>query len=315
MAPKGVGRARSSACMVQAEGARGVQAGSGNAQYNYFQAAEPVEWPVTVGRAPLAADEFQDRLKLAEQVDQAREARPGGITLVLTGGGGTGKTQLAASLFREALPGLAVAVWVPATSRSAILSAYSLAWLRLHPGHEMSGDAEVGAIRFTAWLETTDCRWMVVLDDVQEPADLRGLWPIGPAGRVVVTTRRRDPALAGHRRTVVQVDVFTSGEAGAFLSRKLSTSSVPAVLGGADRLAEDLGRLPLAMAQAGSVILDEGITCNEYRSWFADRSRRLADLFTTDPGDEYEHTVATTWSLAADRANIMPPPVSIHGWV
>src|SRR5450755_323515 len=88
----------------------------------------------------------------------------------------------------------------------------------------------------------------------KDPDDVRGLWPTGAAGRVLVTTRRRDPAMVGHGRSVVDVAVFTPAEATQFLTRKLDNSPVPGVLNGAQGLAEDLGRLPLALAQAGAVI-------------------------------------------------------------
>src|SRR6266496_443222 len=32
--------------------------------------------------------------------------------------------------------------------------------------------------------------WLVVLDDLQDPADLDGLWPEGPEGRLLVTSRQ-----------------------------------------------------------------------------------------------------------------------------
>lgn len=43
------------------------------------------------------------------------------------------------------------------------------------------------------------CRWLIVLDDVTDPADLNGLWPpASPHGRILVTTRRRDAAHGRH---------------------------------------------------------------------------------------------------------------------
>ena len=48
-------------------------------------------------------------------------------------------------------------------------------------------DLEQAAARFLTWLETTERRWLVVLDDLSDPADLRRLWP-----------RRRSRAGPGH---------------------------------------------------------------------------------------------------------------------
>jgi hypothetical protein len=72
-------------------------------------------------------------------------------------------------------------------------------------------------------------------------------------------------------------------------------------------LAEDLGHLPVALAQATAVIINDGISCASYRRLFADRIRRLEELFPPDAGEDYEHAVAATWSLAIDRADALPP--------
>src|SRR5262249_39277462 len=93
------------------------------------------------------------------------------------------------------MPGVQVAVWVTAATRAAVLTAYAQAYTRTHPAAGGAGEAEELAERFLAWLQVTPRRWLVVLDDLADPADLDGLWPAGPAGRVLVTTRRRDAAL------------------------------------------------------------------------------------------------------------------------
>lgn len=143
--------------VVDAREARGIQVGSHGRQTNievhgpYYATSLPVQWPVLVSRPPLLADAFQARPGLVE-IGPGADPGSSMITHVLTGGGGTGKTQLAASLYRQALPGMQVAVWASATSRSAVLAAYTRAWHMLHPGLPNSGDAEQDAMAFVAWL-------------------------------------------------------------------------------------------------------------------------------------------------------------------
>ncbi|MEU0555970.1 tetratricopeptide repeat protein [Dactylosporangium sp. NPDC006015] len=268
---------------------KGLQAGSHNTQINHYAAAPPpLAWPLLVGRAPLRADAFQSRGSLVAV------ASP-----VLVGDGGTGKTQLAAALFEQArADGTDLAVWVTASSRTAALTGYADAAgaLRL-----ATGDVERAAAAFLTWLANTDRTWIVVLDDVADPADLRGLWPSGPTGRLVLTTRRRDAALRS-RGTVIDVDVFTPAESAAYLTAKLDRDDPDAAA-----LAADLGHLPLALAQAAALIVDDALTCAEYRSLFADRTSRLADLFPNATGDDHDHELAATWSLAADRADALAP--------
>jgi hypothetical protein len=296
---------------LDVRGAPGVQVNTGYGlavQNNYYASGGgQVLWPARVGRAPLLADAFQARPGLRGRVDAALAG--GGsavVTQVVAGDGGTGKTQLAASVFRDAAAGLDLGVWVSASSREAIVAAYAEARAVTYPGGGL-GDGERDAAAFLAWLEGCQRSWMVVLDDVADPADLTGLWPEGRCGRVLVTTRRRDAAVGGHGRAVVDVGVYIPHEAGEFLARKLNASTVPGVLDQAGLLAADVGFLPLALAQAGAVVLDEALTCAQYRTRLADRSRRLAEVFGADTGDGYERTVATTWSIAVERADALSP--------
>jgi hypothetical protein len=275
----------------------------------------PVRWPVVIGVPPLAAEAFQERPELRAAIEVGLvSGRTAVVTQVVAGDGGTGKTQLATNAFTRAGDDTDLRVWVSAISRVAVLAAYAqAAEIVQAPGAAGVGEVEQRARLFLSWLATTDRSWLVVLDDVAEPADLRGLWPQGKAGRVLVTTRRRDASLTGAGRVVIRVGVFTPAEAAGYLRGKLapalSRGDVPAdVLDQVDELATDLGYLPVALAQAGAVVADAGITCAVYRDWFADRSRALAELFPIEaPADEYEHTVATAWSLAVEQADRLPP--------
>lgn len=190
------------------------------------------------------------------------------------------------------------------------MDAYAQAHQQVHPrGH--ASDTERDADAFLNWLATTDHSWIVVLDDLADPAELTRLWPTGPAGQVITTTRRRDAAISA-RGPVVDIGVFTPGQSLSYLAAKLvpERGGAENALRGAGELAAALDHLPLALAQAAAVIIDDGVTCADYLGLLGDRARRLADLFPSDPqaaGDEYERTLAGTWSLAADRADAMPP--------
>jgi len=288
-----------------------AQIGDHNVMINQVNVPLPVvTWPILAGRPPLLADAFQERPRLRDTVRQFLGV--GGSTVVIVGDGGTGKTQLAAAAFDNARRQLGVdlAVWVPATSRTGVISGYAQAHAALgrSAGH---GDAQRDADAFLSLLSTTDRTWLVVLDDVADPGELARLWPTGATGRVVVTTRRRDAALLA-RGAMVDVDVFTPAEAVAYLQAKLGRAEppVPDLSGEAVGLAAEVGYLPLALAQAAAVIVNDALTCAGYRTLLADRGNTLGDLFPDDPavsGDEYDRTLAGTWSLAVDRADALAP--------
>ncbi|MEU4447218.1 tetratricopeptide repeat protein [Actinosynnema sp. NPDC050801] len=274
----------------------GVQVGDGNTQHIHLPPAPPVAWPVRVGVLPPVADRYQHRQVEAELV---------GKSAVLSGLGGVGKSQVAAlhahTVWRDASVDLVI--WISAVTRAAVVSGYADAADRVlrNPG----SSSEDSAAAFRSWLGSTDRTWLIVLDDVQDPADLRGLWPpTTAAGRVVVTTRRRDAALFRDDRRLVEVGVFTEAESLAYLTAKLPTHEQ------LRELAEDLGHLPLALAQAAAFIADKPLlTTADYRKRLADRRRTLAQVMPAEEElpDEHRDTVAATWSLSIERADSLRP--------
>jgi hypothetical protein len=229
-------------------------------------------------------------------------------TTVVSGLGGVGKTQLVADYAENQWESGAIdlLVWMMAGSREAVLSGYARVALDLF-GTD-SQDSEHGVTRTLAWLAGTKARWLIVLDDLRSPGDLRGLWPPGTAtGRTVVTTRRRDAALRGHRRHLLEIDGFAPTEAQSYLHNALNNQ--PRLLDEVVELAVDLGHLPLALAQAAAYMLDRNLTCGAYRTRLLDRRRTFASLLPdgAELPDEHTATVAATWSLSLGQANQLDP--------
>jgi len=263
--------------------------------------------PLMVGNLPPRADSFQDR---AASETLRRATGPGQTTVltqVVAGLGGVGKTQLAAEFARQLWNAgeLDLMLWASALSRDSVVSGYVQAGVDLALGPENEAPERTAA-RLLAWLANTQQRWLIVLDDLAGPADIRDLWPPDrPNGRTVVTTRRRDAdLLAG--RNLVEVSVFTETEAVEYVSRKLQARPRLAddVLG----IVTDLDALPLALGHAAAYMIDLDLP-SAYRARFSDRRRRLAALFP-DPDtiyDGYAHTVATTWTLSIEAADRLPP--------
>ena len=276
----------------------------------------PVAWPHQMGAVPGQALGFQHRVQASRLYAVLEDAGTAVVGQVLSGLGGVGKTQLAADYARTAFTTgrLDVLVWVTASSRQAVIDAYTRAAVDLL-AIEPDEDA---AQRFLAWLAPASsrrmCRWLVVLDDLAEPADLTGLWPPACAtGRTVVTTRRRDAALAGPGRARVDVGVYTPGEAAAALHEALAARGHPAEPEADIRsLVRELGYLPLVISQAAAYMADASLPCTGYRARLADFTRTLRQMLP-DPGegevlpDEQATTVAATWSLSVERADGMPP--------
>ncbi|MFJ8046061.1 NB-ARC domain-containing protein [Kitasatospora sp. NPDC096147] len=298
-------------------GLTALMVGSDNTMNVYFPPPPtPVEWPCVRGLPPHRADGFRPR---ALPFDLVGPAPDGGdpLSWVLTGLGGSGKTQIVADLAdRELRDGrLDLLLWVTATSRDAVVAAYADAAHALFGASTATPDR--AAAEFLTWLLPRPAapgahprRWLVVLDDVADPDHLRGLWPPpSPYGRTLATTRRQEAALGGDRRRLVTVGVFTPQEAADYLRESTERAGREDPEAELAALAADLGHLPLALAQAGAYLADDpALSCAEYRTELADRRLTLSDVFpegSAVPGGP--EPVALTWALSVRRADDLRP--------
>ena len=158
--------------------------------------------PVLSGSVPPLAESFPRAETGFGLTDGLRPGETIVAIAAIPGAGGTGKTQLAVGFAHAMWSARAVdlLVWVAAGSRASVVACYAQAAADLDlltsaEAHELTADAT--AQRFLYWLSRTERRWALVLDGVASPADLNGLWPQGPAGQVVVTSRLRSRNSAG----------------------------------------------------------------------------------------------------------------------
>jgi tetratricopeptide (TPR) repeat protein len=218
--------------------------------------------------------------------------------------GACGKTQIAVmvaeSLWRSrAIDGL---IWISVTNRAAVLSSFVQASVAA-TGLEPTGTADSVAVRFVSWLGETRQPWLVVLDDLPETVDLAGLWPVGPAGRLLITSPRSVSGGPGTR--VVPVGFFSTREALNGLSERLRLN--PVQRQGAIDLAETLGREPLAIGQASAVIASSNLTCRDYRDLFL---QRRDEIWTS--ADQIPSAAMVTWILCLERAESLLPSPSVR---
>ena len=220
--------------------------------------------------------------------------------------GACGKTQIAVmiaeSLWRSrVIDGL---IWISATDRAAVLSGFVQASVAA-TGLEPTGTADSVAVRFVSWLGETRQPWLVVLDDLPEAVDLSGLWPDGPAGRLLITSPGPAPAVGRPGTRVIPVGFFSTREALNGLSERLSAN--PVQRQGAIDLVETLGREPLALGQASAVVASSNLTCRDYRDLFVQRREEI-----WAGADEIPSAATVTWVLCLERAESLLPGPSVR---
>jgi tetratricopeptide (TPR) repeat protein len=260
-----------------------------------------------IGEIPPLAEGFTERPDTADGLADALV--PGSaVALVPTLAetlpnwpGACGKTQIAVliaeSLWRS--QAIDVLIWISVTDRASILSGFVEASVAA-TGIEPTGTAESVAVRFVSWLGETRQPWLVVLDDLPEALELDGLWPAGPAGRMLVTSARAAGAIGRPGTRVIPVGCFSVREALDGLTERLGAN--PFQRQGAIDLVDTLGREPLALAQAAAVVASSNLTCRDYRDFFISRREQLW------PGsDEALSAAMVTWILSLERAESLLP--------
>jgi tetratricopeptide (TPR) repeat protein len=267
-----------------------------------------VTWPVASGLIPPPADFYTPRAEAS--LAAAGQLEPGETVVLVTAGevvhalgavGGTGKTELAVTIAHTLWDQRSVdlLLWVTAASRDAVVTGYRQALADIGEP-EPYGGPEVAAAHFLAWLAETGRPWLVVLDDLTDPAVLEGLWPHGTSGRVVVTTNRPDSAPHAPSTRVVEVGPFSRRESLNYLHARLHAD--PDQWTGALDLAIDLGFLPITLAQAGAVIAETKLDCNAYRAHLARQRAQLGSQAELLPS-----SAAAAVALAIDLADQLSP--------
>lgn len=248
--------------------------------------------PEVWGHVPQRNRNFTGREAL---LDDMRSHLTSPVTAVLAhalyGMGGVGKTQLAIEFAYRYSGDYDLVWWVPADQTALVRSSLAALAPRLKleiPAGRLE-DAVTAVLDALRRGEPYD-RWLVIFDNADQPEALRGLIPEGP-GQVIVTSRNH--RWQAHADTV-EVNVFARAESLEFLSRR-----VPGITDDeSNRLAEELGDLPLALEQAGALQAESGMSVDEYLDLLGKESSRL---LSENPPADYPVPVAAAWSLSVAR--------------
>ncbi|AWL38672.1 MULTISPECIES: tetratricopeptide repeat protein [unclassified Streptomyces] len=258
-----------------------------------------------VGRCPVA---LRDRNEVMERLRESVRAEHGGQVYVLYGMGGSGKTAVACALFDEVTGDQGrVGLWVNAADRASLR-----AGMLAVAADRGAGDGELLAARnglrpaadlVWNYLDRSAEPWLLVLDNTDEPEVLRdGNWlRTSPRGTVLVTTRRA-AARWWPGAELQHIGVLPREDAALVLRDLAPHSGTPEQ---AARVADRLGRLPLALTLAGGFLSHQVIdpwTMDAYGDQLdGDEGVRLLDrgadaLSPADP----RHLVGLTWQLTLD---------------
>ena len=216
---------------------------------------------------------------------------------VLVGMRGCGKTQLASALAQQCEDkNWSLVAWVNAGSPESITS--DLVELARELKIDTSDQPAPKTIirRLFNRLKSADpSDRLIVFDNVENIDDLRGLLPSGKGLRIVATTTN-NAGWEHHDWKTIKVGVFDRSESIDYLLTVTRCDDHDA----ADALAQRLGDLPLALAQAAASARNKDLSLTRY----LDRldSYRSERVIRPVPGDYYADDVATALCMAIEDA-------------
>ena len=249
----------------------------------------PAIWNVPLLRNPnfTGRDALLDELH--ERLTNGRVA----LTAV-RGMGGVGKTQLALEYAYAHAGDFDLVWWLRAEEPATLLEDYAALAEPLGIAKAGEGDLAAVAEAVRQALTRRD-RWMLVFDNATGPDELRDRLPQAGRGRVLITSRNPNWPFA----LPLDVPVLEREAAIGFLLGQTERDDRAA----ADALANELGDLPLALAQAAAYMSETGVGLADYVDLF--RSRRRELWAEEEAPEDYPATVGTT--MAVDRLRATEP--------
>ena len=210
-----------------------------------------------------------------------------GPVVLLPGGdhplGGTGRTQLALEYVYRYAETYDLVWWIPAEQSAGTRTA--LIGLARRLGLPEAGDINrtLAAVRDALSRGEPYRNWLVVFEDANRPEEIKSYLPSG-AGHVLVTSR--NPRWSADVAQAMPVGVFDRADSVDLLRGR--TPELPAA--DAERLAERLGDVPMALDLAGAVRAATGWSVAEYLERYDRRAGALA----------FPSPIRVAWALAAD---------------
>jgi tetratricopeptide (TPR) repeat protein len=247
--------------------------------------------PAIWGNVPQRIKNFTGRQDI---LDQLRATVANGVTAVLPhalqGWGGVGKTAVAIEYAHRYRSEYDLVWWIPADQTALVPS--SLAALAgplgLQPATAMGIETSATAVLDALRQGEPYSRWLLIFDNADQPEEINEIIPHGP-GDVLITSRnhRWDGVV-----DTIAINVFSRAESTDFLAKRVPKSVSGA---DADRLAEELGDLPLALEQAAALQVETGMSADEYLRLLKEQP---TDLMAEGKAPEYPRSMTAAWKLS-----------------
>ncbi|MGH2494333.1 MAG: FxSxx-COOH system tetratricopeptide repeat protein [Ktedonobacteraceae bacterium] len=267
-------------------------------------------WNVPFRRNPFFTGRNQLLAALHDQISQHHSTALS-QSQALSGLGGIGKTQTAVEYAYRYRDRYQAVFWVRAASRETLVADFAaLTHLLELPGQDGQDEMlMVNAVK--RWMGQNE-GWLLILDNADDLQLVTDFLPSGGTGHVLLTTRTQT---TGRIASNLSIEKMETGESVLLLLRRAQLLAVDEPLDTvsratripAQKIAQMLDGLPLALEQAGAYIEAVGCGLSDYLALYERRRIDLLKRQSSFVSDDYPHTVASTWALSFEQVEQANP--------
>jgi tetratricopeptide (TPR) repeat protein len=259
--------------------------------------------PTIWGNVPQRNKNFTGRVDILSRLRQGAASR---ITAVLPeqdpndplpqavqGLGGVGKTAIAIEYAYRHRFDYDLVWWIAADQLPSVRA--SLAALAGRLGLESATtvagiDGAIAAVLDSLRRGDPFGRWLLIFDNADQPEEILDLIPRGPGDVLITSRNHRWQAVIN----TVPMDVFDRPESIEFLGKRVPKGLIDSE---ADRLADKLGDLPLALEQAGAMLAETGMPVDEYLRLL---DEHVTGIMSEGKSPDYPYSMTAAWKLSVD---------------
>ncbi|EXJ60696.1 hypothetical protein A1O7_04849 [Cladophialophora yegresii CBS 114405] len=257
-----------------------------------MDAGEKAIFPLTI-LPNLRADHFIGRERDLENIHEwlGLQETPAIRTYTIYGRRGIGKTQIALEYARKHWKHYHAVFWIQAETKGALRQSFTDIALALElPGADKNSTFDENLMRVLRWLRHTQKRWLLIYDNAERAQLLKGYWPNGGHGAMLLTSRSYFNFFGDDQRHGETVQLFNDierrnlfltclGEPWQLTHLNSDDMMVEIEEAAITALLKKTGGLPIAIRHAATLILDAEInptrTARAFMEMFSESYLRL----------------------------------------
>lgn len=261
------------------------------------------------GRADLIK-QMEDRLLQLSETELANISRPNAY--VICGAAGLGKTQAALHFFHSYKSQFDVRLWIHANSRENLFTAFKEISARL--GLESRAECQDTVLSrelVKGWLmepfqnfrkkDGKLMRWLLVIDNADNPDDVLDFWPYDGQGSIIITSRNRGAMTQNYFGDCgAELSVLSDDDAVVLLKRLLERNRRPTESSDLlQRAVAKLGYWPLAIAKMAVIMQRQKLSLFKFLEIYESREHRF-NYHSARVGNlhgGYTLTLTAAWAL------------------